>query len=164
MELKFLLVAATFALPSAATLSKAEAAAHCGDLGVMADYLATIDATEEQIANARHCIDHPLGRDRDSEEESVAPMDKEERWISTPPPNLLVERKCSNSNAYGCSKNYCWKACGGNPGDGRWCWTADQGGVGAWRGCQTYNDCGVGDEHYGCGQGCSKKNVCGCSC
>lgn len=75
-------------------------------------------------------------------------------------PNPLSKRACWFGNNYGCSKNYCYKRCGGN---GQWCWLAAGGGKGPWLKCSVDSQCSPGNTRgSGCGVGDCK--ACGCSC
>ncbi|KAF3915548.1 hypothetical protein ABW21_db0204797 [Orbilia brochopaga] len=146
-------------------------AAECGSLGVL-------DASNlpagTDLSLVRKCAGHPNGRDRDLANASMPPMDGEimkrsQNEVLTPLSVRSVltgqtTQKCYYGAPYGCTKGYCWKACGPQNGDGKWCWTANGLGFNEWIKCQTYNDCGSAT--YACGQGCGPKNYaqCGCSC
>ncbi|KAH7149393.1 hypothetical protein B0J13DRAFT_304629 [Dactylonectria estremocensis] len=141
----------------------------CGTLGVM-------EISPKQLPDGvaltdiRMCADHPLGRNRTldtAEGASLAPMDTDDVATAdiavVPVENTLEERACYKNAPYGCSDGYCWKACG-DTAKGEWCWTAGLGGAGSWAKCSSWNDCGTGSVNYGCGKGCAKPFVCGCSC
>ena len=143
------------------------AAAECGDLGVMPSYRAEEIPKGVVAEEIRTCANHPLGRERHLDTASLAPKEADEREPSeinfTPADavkseaNVLEERTCEYDAPYGCSKGYCWKVCGGG---GEWCWTAANGGLGSWLTCTTWNDCG--QITYACGRGLC--DDCGCSC
>ncbi|PWY76124.1 hypothetical protein BO94DRAFT_538503 [Aspergillus sclerotioniger CBS 115572] len=153
------------ALTSAISSPTAEGA-ECGDLDIMA--VSKADLPEGvSPSDVRKCKDHPLGRNRSLEGASLAPQDDIDPSLSINTTatsevearsdlNTLGERSCYSAAPYGCSKGYCWKACGEN---GEWCWTARKAGVGAWYTCSTYKDCGT--TTYACGVGCPS---CGCGC
>ncbi|KAF3902850.1 hypothetical protein AA313_de0207259 [Arthrobotrys entomopaga] len=142
-------------------------AAECGKLGIIsAD---TILPANVQASDVRRCADHPLGRDRDLKNASLAPMTSEfmkrsqnsEVTADTVIAHLSGRSKCYFGAPYGCTKGYCWKSCGKN---GEWCWTASQGGLGQWKACSSFNDCSTSGD-FACGAGCTgKSKACGCSC
>ncbi|PYI29060.1 hypothetical protein BP00DRAFT_479945 [Aspergillus indologenus CBS 114.80] len=140
----------------------------CGNLGIMV--VPTADLPKGvHPSDVRICRDHPLGRNRDIEGASLAPLDPMDvqtlegntaalEGRSEPKmPNTAELQTCYKNAPYGCSGGYCWKVCGNN---GEWCWTAKNSGVGAWYTCNRYQNCGTGTI-YACGRGCPS---CGCSC
>lgn len=157
----FLLAATSFTSALTARDVSADVARDiCGDLGLMSDQLTDRKLSAAEMANVRLCADHPLGRTRPEEGESLAPMADEPAPVGKR--SLLTERKCYDKAPLGCSKGYCWKSCGDQIG--QWCWTARFGGEGAWATCKSYEDCGIDDQNFGCGKGCHKADQCGCSC
>ncbi|KAJ6264950.1 hypothetical protein Dda_1103 [Drechslerella dactyloides] len=147
------------------------AAAECGALGVF-DTSSLPIGVDASIS--RKCAGHPMGRDRDLEHASLAPMDEVAIKRSQDDADLTPvsvrsvlsgqsAQKCDHSAPYGCSRGYCWKSCGAK-GSGQWCWTAGGVGNGDWIKCKSYTECGT--TTYACGWGCIGKNAgqCGCSC
>ncbi|KAJ6504760.1 hypothetical protein C8R47DRAFT_1103551 [Mycena vitilis] len=136
-----------------AAVSISNAAAECGELGVMnvsAIDLAAAGITADEV---RKCEGHPEGNSLTMAQPSGNNL------------TLIIkpgEDACVYNSAGGCSANgYCWKTCG-QPGDGKWCWIATKGGYGGWQTCKKYTDCG--GITTGCGAGCLTTNFCGCSC
>ncbi|KAI9371050.1 hypothetical protein BJX61DRAFT_512793 [Aspergillus egyptiacus] len=163
------------ALSSALTLTpraaEGDAVVECGDLDVMRVNAADLP---EGVTprNVRKCLEHPLGRNRDVKGASLAPLDAvdDSFYNSTDSDTSPVEarsdglgtqeeRACYHKAPYGCSRGYCWKACGDKE-KGEWCWTAENLGWGDWDTCSSWRDCGV--KTYSCGRGCPFS--CGCSC
>ncbi|KAK6533668.1 hypothetical protein TWF694_002601 [Orbilia ellipsospora] len=144
--------------------------AECGSLGVFSPD--TILPEGVQASDVRRCADHPLGRDRDLKNASLAPMDAEFTKRSQNNGEMTADtviahlsgrsaQACFFGAPYGCTKGFCWKSCGKN---GEWCWTANQGGLGQWQACSTFGDCAP-SSNYACGAGCTgKSKACGCSC
>ncbi|PTB39177.1 hypothetical protein M441DRAFT_433671 [Trichoderma asperellum CBS 433.97] len=118
------------------------------------------------LEDVRTCAQHPLGRNRTldlSDEASVPPAYVNQSMAGneiTSHVRRLAQDSCYFGAPYGCSKGYCWKACGSTPG--KWCWTAAGGGYGKWNQCASYEDCGTDDARFSCGAFCGKH--CGCSC
>ncbi|KAK1993560.1 hypothetical protein LX36DRAFT_615676 [Colletotrichum falcatum] len=173
MEKLVLLGYTAMAYAAAAPASAdAGAAAICGDLGVLSFEGGRLPDGVSP-GNVRMCAGHPNGRVRVLDPQqgaSLAPMEggaeggvPSANETALPSGLPLTERSCYYNAPYGCSGGYCWKTCG-DPGDGKWCWTATNGGLGSWNQCSTYVDCSTNSITAGCGKGCLKPGVCGCSC
>lgn len=171
---KAILILAYTAMATAAVTpasAEARAKAVCGDLGVLE--VIPGELPEGVVpSDLRLCADHPLGRNRTLDPEkgaSVKMIDDDEGDLAdpdtTPAPSLhpFEQMACYTKASMGCSGGYCWKQCG-NKIKGEWCWTANAFGAGAWRTCKRWQDCDTNNLRFGCGKGCLKPFVCGCSC
>ncbi|KAH8896086.1 hypothetical protein GQ53DRAFT_803699 [Thozetella sp. PMI_491] len=130
--MKFNLLALVLSAQAAGTLATVlDAAAYCGDLGVME----APDTLPNGVmaANIRKCAAHPVAIESVKQDGS-----------------RLELRSCDTSTPYGCSKGYCWKRCGAS---GEWCWTASNKGFGDWWTCTTWEQCHM-DQAYSCGENC----------
>jgi hypothetical protein len=139
---------------AAATLSAI--ALQCGSLGVM-EVNATRLPQGVDPNNIRTCADHPANGSPGPEQPQIESRD--DLTTANSPNPLLAKRDCYFGASHGCSKGYCWKACGLS-GSGQWCWTAFNNGYGNWIGCSDSSQCNTG-QACGIGANCSK---CGCSC
>jgi len=154
-----------------------DAAAECGDLGVMSipnRLLAGVNPAE-----VRKCLEHPLAHSEPSPYPPQPPPTRADLWAtvavdlsieSGPESSVvvaraevtadLVPRACFFGDQYGCSGGYCWKRCGLQ---GEWCWLAYNAGYGAWTKCFRAADCvGFAQPEPDCGKGGC--DACGCSC
>ncbi|RAL15150.1 uncharacterized protein BO97DRAFT_240129 [Aspergillus homomorphus CBS 101889] len=88
-------------------------------------------------SDVHKCKNHPLGRNRQVKDASLAPLDDAMNpSILTTNPAIsavetrsetcvLEERACYKDAPYGCSGGYCWKTCGRRvvlDGQEGWCW------------------------------------------
>lgn len=111
-----------------ARMSETEAAAVCGELGVIDTSQIPKEINPESV---RTCLEHPEGR----------------------PELPFAKRECiSLKKLWGCSKNgYCWQSCIENKppppkGQSRWCWATVGSPFGPWKRCSKDSDCGKGDD------------------
>lgn len=148
MKFNAIVIFATAFFAPVFSAAVSDAAAECGDLGVM-----SLDGVAEGVdpASVRKCVEHPLAKSPNVEGASVAPRDDSESSL---------EKRCWYGAEYGCTDGYCWKSCG-EAGSGKWCWTAaNSDGSGPWYTCKTYEQCNKG---MACGTG-TNCGSCGCSC
>ncbi|KAK4177781.1 hypothetical protein QBC36DRAFT_370780 [Triangularia setosa] len=133
---------------SVASISAAKLEADCGVLHVMA-YNETALPPDVDPTHIRKCVEHPSGSAIDAQAEEE---------------NTIGKRDCvsANTGQYGCGRGgYCWKRCDGNGGS--WCWQAVNSGWGDWIKCTSSSQCNP-QSSWGCGQGPSDCDACGCSC
>ncbi|ATY64232.1 hypothetical protein CCM_01491 [Cordyceps militaris CM01] len=110
-----------------------EAAALCGDLGVMEVPVGMDPYT------VRACKEHPSSLETEA--------------------LTLEKRKCWYGPPSGCSRqHWCYRSCD-NGGQGSWCWTTVGSPLGAWKSCGRDEDCSPSDP---CSGGGCKKCGCGC--